>query len=107
MQLRFDLIFYNKINFNLLDPSYFYHPVRTKEADIAINDHFFLSNHKNAVIFSKIIDNLSKYSIRPVCAAKQFLDTNSINYKNLFEIGKDFDLLRHFLTRPPKKKVIP
>ena len=94
VQLRFDLYFYNVLNFNSLDKNIFYHPVRNHEKNIAINDHFFISNQKNALIFSNIYKNLFNLSIRPVCAAKYFLEQNKINHSSYFEVGSDFQLLR-------------
>jgi len=94
IQMRLDLIFYKKPNLKSLDKNIFYHPSRDNEKDIAINDFFFISNYENAISFSEIINNLTKLSIRPVCAAKQFLDKLNIKNREFLTLGKDFEILR-------------
>jgi hypothetical protein len=49
-------------------------------------------------VTSKIINNLTKLSIRPVCAAKQFLDKLNIKNREFLTLGKDFNLLRMHLA---------
>ena len=99
MQMRLDLVFYTKPNLKSLDKNIFYHAHRDKEKNIAINDFFFISNYENAVKFSKIVNNLKKLSIRPVCAAKQFLDILDIKTKEFLKKGIDFNILRSHLAR--------
>ena len=98
IQMRLDLIFYKKQNLESLDKNIFYHPSRNHQKNIAINDFFFISNYENAISFSKIINNLTKLSIRPVCAAKQFLDKLNIKNREFLTLGKDFNLLRMHLA---------
>ena len=94
VQLRFDLFFFKAVNFEKLDPLYFYSPNRNHEKNIAINDHYFISNLENAKKFAKIKENSFKLSIRPTCAAKQFLDLQGINQKDHFDVEIDFHLIR-------------
>ncbi len=93
-QGRIDLILTSKINFSSLNPNYFYHPVRQDNDSQAINDMFFISNQKNAEIFSKIYNSKNKYSIRSVVAAKQFLTESNIQTEGYLELFKDFTLIR-------------
>jgi len=94
LQLRFDLHFFKSISFEKLDPKYFYAPARTKQKDIAIEDLFFVSSYKNAVLFSTIYDHLFEYCIRPPVAAKQHLDSLGIKNQELFQKGKEYNLKR-------------
>jgi hypothetical protein len=99
IQMRLDLIFYKKLILKKLDKNIFYHLYRDTEKDIAINDLFFISNYKNAKKFSKIVNNLTRLSIRPVCASKQFLDILKIKTKGVLTLGEDVILLRNHLSK--------
>lgn len=94
IQMRLDLVFYKKPNLESLDKNFFYHPSRDHQKDIAINDFFFISNYENAISFSEIKNNLTKLSIRPVCAAKQFLTKLNIKSKEFLTFKEDFNILR-------------
>ena len=94
IQIRLDLFFFKKINFKKLDQKYFYSPNRLHEQNIAINDHYFISNYENAVKFSGIFEDSLNLSIRPTCAAKQYLDKKNIKHKTHFDVGIDFHLIR-------------
>ena len=97
IQCRLDLNFFTKIDLKKLDSNIFYHPVRPNEANIAINEFFFISNFDYAKKFIQIKDNLFNFSIRPPVAAKQFLNLNKINHKGYLEYGVDFYLIREYL----------
>jgi hypothetical protein len=93
-QGRIDLLLTTRIDFSSLNPNYFYHPVRQDNDSQCIDDYFFISNQKNAEIFSEIYKNKNKYSIRPVAAAKQHLDESNIKTKGYLEVHKDFIWMR-------------
>ena len=93
IQMRLDLIFYNKLNLTSLDKNIFFHPIRDHEKEIAIND-YFISNFENAISFSDIVNNLTQLSIRAPCAAKQFLDKLNIKHQEFLMFKKDFNILR-------------
>ena len=65
-----------------------------KEKGKAIAEFFFISNQKNAKIFSEIYEIRNNYSIRPSYAAKQHLEKNKIPVKEILEFMKDFNIQR-------------
>ncbi|MBD5771116.1 hypothetical protein [Marinomonas colpomeniae] len=97
--LRFDLLFTKPIIFKNLDPSFFYAPQRLKEREYAFDDLWFISNYNNALIFSRLYDNIYDYSVRPPYATKQHLDANKIPVKELMKKGDGFSLLRDSVDR--------
>ena len=105
-QGRMDLILTTKIDFTLLNPNHFYHPLRKDKNSYAINDMFFISNQKNAEIFSKIYENKNKYSIRPVVAAKQCLTESNIQTEGYLELFKDFTLVRLYEEKIYQMKIL-
>ena len=107
LQLRLDCFFYSYLKLEDLDNNFFYSSERTHEKNIAINDLYFISNYKNAMIFQKIYENLFLYSVRPVIAAKQHLEINAINQKDhKFYQGIDFNLYRDHLSFIEQQKKI-
>tara|TARA_B100002019_G_scaffold137251_1_gene118248 strand:+ start:15159 stop:15989 length:831 start_codon:yes stop_codon:yes gene_type:complete len=105
-QGRIDLILTSKIDFSSLNPNYFYHPIRRNSDSQCIDDYFFISNQKNAEIFSEIYKNKNKYSIRPVVAAKQHLDESNIETKGYLEVHKDFIWIRIQEERIDQMKIL-
>ena len=95
MQLRFDLCFSVSFMLDQLDASFLYAGARPKDADIAVDDVWFLSNQQNAEKFGQLHDRIFDYSIRATCAAKQHLDYCKIPHRELGLKGKHFNLVRY------------
>ena len=104
LQLRFDIKFFKPLPFFELDSKYFYSPYRENEMKIAVNDLFFISSYNNALKFSTLHDNILNYCVRAPVAAKEHMAKNRIEHLTLFEVAKDFHLLRYLSNVNNEKK---
>jgi hypothetical protein len=108
-QTRMDLFYREGLPFEKLNNEYFYTSPRFEmDADLAINDVWFLSNQKNAELFSKIYDNIFDYSIWPHSAAKQHVDSFGASiefYPELSHGRKNYWLMREVLIQEKAKKI--
>jgi hypothetical protein len=108
-QTRMDLFFRERLPFEKLNNNYFYTSPRFEmDSDLAINDVWFLSNQKNAELFSKIYDNIFDYSIWTHSAAKQHVDSFGTSIEFYPEVShgrKNYWLMREVLIQEKAKKI--
>tara|TARA_B100000674_G_scaffold486429_1_gene494973 strand:- start:2474 stop:3343 length:870 start_codon:yes stop_codon:yes gene_type:complete len=95
---RFDCLYKKTIELEKLDNSKFYASFRKDRVDenLALYDFFFLSNQENIESFSKLYDEIYKYSIRPPFASMEHAQ-KIFGYSNIDHIldhRKDYDKVR-------------
>jgi len=74
-QVRMDLFFREAFPFEILNPMKIYTcPRFTIDADITLNDAWFLSNMDNALKISTLYENILDYSIWTHAASRQHID---------------------------------
>ncbi len=109
IQTRLDLIFFNKFDFNKLDKQLFYVPVRKNDRENALEDVFFVSDYKNAMIFANIFEERTNYSFLPPYALKEFLADKKIRFIEYKKLNSDYNLVRNieldFITKVKLKLI--
>ena len=95
IQTRLDLIFFSKFLFKDLDNDTVYLPKRHNDIDNSLEDVFVASSHQNALKFSELFNERTKFSILPPYALKNFLDEKKMNYKQFKTLNKDYNLSRN------------
>lgn len=104
LQLRYDLYFLRKIYFLKKLKNKFLCVQKRHNNDHSLYDVTFISSYNDAILFSKIYDDILNYSIRQSCAVVEHLKKLNIQPVFYFNAG-DVMLFRDFLKLSKFQKV--